>query len=163
MPDGTTNPGQPPATDPSQTPPNPTDQINLEIAVDRVTAALGGIFGPGWNTPTAGGGGTGGNFMFASIDELNGVIAQWETELESIMTDGTTIREAAANIREPAPDGMSVGHATASRRSLLRLLEHNTAMREYAAEYVSKLKDSRTSMVNNDVNGQTRMNRVDRG
>lgn len=151
MPEGSTQP-----------PPGPEDQIKQEVSTGRVMEWLGGLFGAEWEN-TAGGGGTGGTFMFASIADLDSVIAQWETELDAISKDGERIRRAAGFIQPPAQDGMSEGLAKATRDSLLALLKHNEAMRDYARDYVRRLRDSRQSMVNNDQSGQARMNNLNRG
>ncbi|HEU5472184.1 MAG TPA: hypothetical protein VFV67_16140 [Actinophytocola sp.] len=165
MPDGTTGTNQPPSSDPtaSDPPPAPGDQIQTEIALSRVIDTLGGLFGSNWTAPTAGGGGTGGQFMFASIEQLDSVIAQWRAEVQAISADGNEIQQAVADIGEPADDGMSTGHADAARKSLTTLLEHNFAMQDYATQYLDKLLASRQSMVNSDLTGRDRMTSEDRG
>jgi hypothetical protein len=155
VPDGTTG-------DPTQPPANPGDQIEAEIALGRVVEVLTGLFGGPGASPQAGGGGQDGKFMFASLADLDSVIAQWQNELQAIMDDGEQIRNTATFIREPADDGMSRGHAKAARESLTKLLEHNVAMRDYADEYIKKLQASRQSMANADLNGRGHMNSVDR-
>ena len=83
MPDGTN-------TDPLP----PDQQIQMQISLGKVKEWLGGLFGQDWDT-SAGGGGTGGQFVFASIAELDGVIAQWKDQREAIQADGAKIRQAA--------------------------------------------------------------------
>ena len=155
MPDASTS-------DPQGQPSIPADQqIDQQISLGNVVDRLGSMFGADWETP-AGGGGTGGQFMFASIPELDAVIAQWETEVEAIKADAITIDEAAGFVEAPAEDGMSVGQADATRQSLIKLKEHNVAMRGYAEEYVKKLKASRASMVNTDQGNETQLRNADR-
>ncbi len=157
MPDGETT-NQPASTEP----PPPDDQIQLEISTGRVMDWLGGLFGTdGWDT-TAGGGGTGGQFMFASIEELNGVIAQWQTELAAIQADGVKINQAAGYIEAPAGDGMSVAQAKATTESLDALQKHNQAMADYADGYIKKLIASRDSIVNTEQNNAAGLRSVDR-
>jgi hypothetical protein len=145
-----------------QQPSPPADkQIDQQISLGNVIDRLGSLFGADWQTP-AGGGGTGGQFMFASIAELDAVIAQWEKELEAIRADGITIDEAAGFVEPPAQDGMSVGQADATRQSLIKLREHNTAMRGYAEEYIKKLKASRASMTNTDQGNEAQLRNADR-
>ena len=154
MPDASTS-------DPQGQPSIPADQqIDQQISLGNVVDRLGSMFGADWETP-AGGGGTGGQFMFASIAELDAVIAQWETELEAIRADGITINDAAGFVQAPAEDDMSVGQADATRQSLIKLREHNVAMRGYAEEYVKKLKASRASMVNTDQGNEAQLRNAD--
>lgn len=156
MPDASTGgqPGQ-------QPPPGAGEQIDQQISLGKVMESLSSLFGAEWET-TAGGGGTGGQFMFASIADLDNVIAQWEAEYEAMRTDGDSIREAAALVAPPAEDGMSAGQADATRQSLIKLLEHNEAMRGYAEEYIKKLKSSRASMVNTEQGNVAQVRSVDR-
>jgi hypothetical protein len=157
VPDGETT-NQPESTEP---PPPPDTQIQQEISTGRVMEWLGGLFGSEWESP-AGGGGTGGQFMFASVDELNGVITQWQTELAAIEADGEKIRQAAGYIEAPAGDSMSVAQADATTQSLNALQQHNDAMRDYAREYIKKLIASRDSIVNAEQNNVAEMQSVDR-
>jgi hypothetical protein len=143
-----------------QPPPPPDKQIDQQISLGKVMDRLGSLFGADWQT-TAGGGGTGGQFMFASIGELDAVIAQWETQYDAITVDGDAIDQAAGFVEPPAEDGMSVGQADATRQSLVKLKEHNIAMRDYAKEYIKKLKASRASMVNTDQGNSAQLRHVD--
>lgn len=158
MPEGSTG-----NTESTQPPPPPGDQINQEINTGHVWEWLGGLFGGNETEWNAGGGGAGGKFMFASIEDLDAVIAHWKTELQAIRDDGERIRNSAQAVAEPAEDGMSRDQATATRQSLAALQKHNEAMRDYAMRYIQKLEDSRQSMVNNDQSGQARMNNLNRG
>lgn len=144
-----------------QPPPGAGEQIDQQISLGKVMETLGSLFGTEWET-TAGGGGTGGQFMFASIADLDAVIAQWETELVAITTDGDAIDQAAGFVEPPAQDGMTVGQADATRESLIKLKEHNIAMRDYAVGYIEKLKASRASMVNTEQGNQAQIQNVDR-
>lgn len=154
MPDaGTSDQGQ-------QPPPPPDQQIDQQISIGNVVDRLGDLFGADWEK-AAGGGGRGGQFMFASIAELDAVIAQWETEYNAIRADGDTIDQAAGLVEPPAQDGMSVGQADATRQSLIKLKEHNLAMLGYAEEYIKKLKASRASMVNTDQGNEAQLRNAD--
>ena len=160
MPDAgsTDQQGQPPP----EPPPPPGQQIDQEISVGKVFEGLGRLFGAGgWET-TAGGGGQGGQFMFASLADLDAVITQWETQLDAIIKDGAKISQAAGLVAPPAGDGMSQGQADATKQSLTKLKEHNDAMRDYATEYIKKLKASRASMANTEHGNVSQMRSVDR-
>jgi hypothetical protein len=151
VPDGDTNTG----TDPLP----PADQVNLEISTGRVMEWLGGLFGTDWQT-TAGGGGTGGQFMFANVAELDSVISQWKDQREAIYADGVKIRQAMDVIVAPAGDAMSGGMANSATTSLDVLFRHNQEMRKYADAYIQKLEASRMSMANTDLSGKTTIGNV---
>jgi hypothetical protein len=163
VPDGETT-TQPPAQQPESTepPPPPDTQIQQEISTGRVMEWLGGLFGNDEWESTAGGGGTGGQFMFASVAELNEVIAQWQAEHAAIQADGVKISQAAGYIQAPADDGMSVKHADVTMLSLDALQKHNQAMADYADGYIKKLIASRDSIVNAEQNNVDQMRSVDR-
>lgn len=159
MPDASTAPQTQP---PEQPPPPPGQQIDQEISLGKVWEAVTSLFGGEGVETTAGGGGKGGQFMFASLADLDSVITQWETELEAIVADGNTIQQAAGLVQPPAQDGMSVGQADATRQSLIKLKEHNQAMKEYAQEYIKKLKASRASMSNTEQGNVSQIRSADR-
>jgi hypothetical protein len=142
-----------------QPPPPPDQQIQMEISLGSVLDRLGGLFGADWE-PSAGGGGTGGQFMFASIEELDGVITQWKDQREAILRDGRKVRDAAAFITAPAGDSMSTTMADTTMQSLDALYEHNQAMFNYADAYIQKLEASRASMTNTDEGGKQTMDAV---
>lgn len=154
MPDGTSTDQQ------GGTEPLPPDQqIQVQISLGAVKGWLGALFGQDWET-SAGGGGTGGQFMFASLAELDAVIAQWKEQKESIFQDGQKIQQAAGAIVAPAEDGMSGGMKDTSLSSLKALYHHNQEMFKYAEAYVQKLEASRASMVNTDQSGKSTMDNV---
>jgi hypothetical protein len=132
-----------------------------QISLDRVAERMGSLFGEGWEE-SYGGGGTGGKYMFASIDELNAVITQWEGVQQALAKDADTIEAAARFVEEPAGDEMSVGQANATRDSLVELKKHNEDMKKYAEEYIQKLKDSRDSMANTDQAKASQLGNIDR-
>lgn len=159
MPDASTAPPtQPPEEQP---PPPPGEQIDQEISLGKVWETVTSIFGTEGVETTAGGGGQGGQFMFASLADLDSVITQWETELEAIQKDGVAVNQAALNVGPPAEDGMSRGQAKATRDSLLKLKLHNDAMRDYAVEYIKKLKASRATMANTEQGNVAQIRSVD--
>jgi len=129
-----------------QDPGTPADQVNAEIAYAEVTEWWKSLFGSGGDPHLAGGGGTGGQFMFANIEELDSVITKWEGERDGIAADKETIAGSYYLIAEPASDSMSAAQATASRNSLAIMWEHSDQMLKYAENYIAKLKASREGM-----------------
>jgi hypothetical protein len=159
--DGNTTTDQPDTGE--QPPPPPENQIQLEIATGRVLEWIDGLFGTDDPDRAVGGGGTGGQFMFASIEELDGVITQWRNQLEEIRQDGRRIRDAAAFIAPPAGDSMSTKMADTTMQSLEALYKHNLEMRNYAEAYIQKLEASRASLVNTEEGGTETINSVQQG
>jgi hypothetical protein len=132
----------------NEDPGTPEDQVNAEITRESsgVLAWWRSIFG-GDDTPyEAGGGGQGGQFMFASVDELNSVITRWEDERDGIRQDRDQIRDAYWAVKYPAADPMSRQLADSSKNSLANMWQHSNSMFEYAENYIEKLKASRDQM-----------------
>lgn len=146
-----------------QDPGTPSDQVDGEIARAEISDWLKGLFGFGDPQPhEAGGGGTGGQFMFASIEELNGVIKQWEKERDGIVADSQAICDAYYMVKSPAADNMSQGQTTASKNSLATMWQHSEAMLKYANDYIAKLYASKVDMEMNEEGGRDTMRSVAR-
>jgi hypothetical protein len=118
----------------------------MEITREGVLGWWRSLFGIGGDPYQAGGGGTGGQFMFASLDELDPIIKRWETERDGILADRNVISDAYYSLAKPAGDPMSSDLTSASRDSIANLWNHSQAMLEYAENYIQKLKASRTQM-----------------
>jgi hypothetical protein len=132
----------------NQDPGTPEDQVNAEITREGVLSWWRGLFG--METPDApyeaGGGGRGGQFMFASVEELDSVITRWEDERDGILDDRDKIADAYYAIKYPAADPMSRQLADSSKNSLANMWQHSNAMLDYAENYIAKLKASRNQM-----------------
>lgn len=125
-------------------PGTPEDQVNQEITSTEVNEWWRSLFGFGDPSPhQAGGGGQGGQFMFANLEDLDAIIGQWEDEREAILADRQAIADAYRTISEPAGDVMSMLQAGASRDSLANLWQHSDAMLKYADNFIAKLHASR--------------------
>jgi hypothetical protein len=98
----------------------------------------------------SGGGGTGGQYMFASLAELDGIITAWETLRDRIGAREEKFRRAISLISPPAEDIMSRLQAQTTLQSLKKAQEHNQAMYTYADGYVTKLKTSRSQYASNE-------------
>ncbi|WP_378057028.1 hypothetical protein [Actinophytocola glycyrrhizae] len=131
-----------------QEPGTPAEQVDQEIASTEVLNWWRSLFGFGGQPQPheSGGGGVGGQYMFASLEELDTVIAKWEDERDGILEDRQQIYDAYHVIRDPAADAMSRYQADASRDSIANMFQHNSAMLRYAENYIEKLKASREQM-----------------
>lgn len=132
-------------TEPEQDPGTAAEQVDQEIASTEVLNWWRSLFGLGGDPQPheSGGGGTGGQFMFASLEELDAIIVKWEEQRDGILADRDAIYDAYDGIAEPAGDSMSQFQANASRDSLSNMFHHNNAMLRYADNYIAKLYASR--------------------
>jgi hypothetical protein len=110
--------------------------------------------------PQTGGGGAGGTFMFASVDELDGVIQQWQSLIDEIVDDQGRMADADGDLAEPAADQISSGNTLMSHKVVADMRKHNETLIRYAVEYVQKLQDARTQMVTMEEGNQQRMNQA---
>jgi len=148
----------PPPDDQENEPPPADQQVDAEIMTAEAREWLGGIFGFG--TPSeheSGGGGAGGEFMFANIEDLDAVITKWHTQRGEVQEDQDRIVAAYREIAEPAGDEMSRGQANAARNSLVSMWEHNSQMLQYTDSYIEKLNLARGDMVTMDQDAETAM------
>lgn len=130
-------------------------QLNTEVGMGRVYNTVAETIGrlPWVNTPehiTAGGGGTGGKFRIASVVELDSLIAQWTVIRDKIDSSRRKLDNAINDIDPPADDEMSRKEAKATRESLVKAVEHNRAMRDYAQSYIDKLTNARHAYENTE-------------
>ena len=139
-------------------PPPPDQQVDNEITSAEVRDWLGGIFGnDAGNEHESGGGGAGGEFLFADLAELDAVIGQWNSQRDEIQADQERIIGAYHDIAEPAGDEMSVGQAEASRESLLNMWKHNFQMLQYTDNYIKNLQGARGYTQAQDEDAETVM------
>jgi hypothetical protein len=144
VPDGTN--AQDVGTENEQPPGTPEEQVQQEIGNNT---GLGGwwksLFGNG-EPYEAGGGGTGGQYMFANVEELDSLIKRWEDERDGIQKDKDAIADAYHLVKAPAGDIMSQLQTGASQDSLANMWHHSDAMLQYAENYIAKLKASRAQI-----------------
>ena len=153
VPDGTNT-----GTDDQQEPGTPAEQVNQEIAGAEVSSWWRALFG--LDPYQAGGGGTGGQFMFASLEDLDSMISKWEDERDGILADRDAIADAYWTIKDPAGDVMSRGQANASKDSLANMYYHSDAMLKYAENYIAKLNASRRQIATTEDGAHTRMRSI---
>lgn len=82
----------------------------------------------GYSITGSGGGGAGGQYVFADLDQINGIISDAERLLTDIRDDGASLLRAQQRVEPPAEDIMSVMEAEATVRSLDQAITHNQAM-----------------------------------
>ncbi|MGH3759971.1 hypothetical protein [Actinophytocola sp.] len=163
VPDGT-------STDQAETDPGtPEEQIrttaagvSLFDAVANTMAPVLGILGVAADAAghQSGGGGGKGSYMFASLDELDGVIQKWQDLVGELKNDQGRVEEAIGRTARPAEDHVSGTNYKQSSKVLAAMQRHNELMLRYAEHYVTKLQDCRAQMATTEHGNQTRMNRV---
>ncbi|MFL6141550.1 MAG: hypothetical protein ACJ72N_06740 [Labedaea sp.] len=99
----------------------------------------------GYVVTGSGGGGAGGQYVFASVEHLDRVIATWVAFRDAILADGHKLFQARQLIAPPAHDIMSRLEAKVTVDSLNKAWNHNRAMHSYADGYVTKLQAARTA------------------
>jgi hypothetical protein len=156
VPDGTTAEGQ---QSQEQNPGTPEEQINSEVAVSRVGGWLNSLFGGDWSQ-TSGGGGRGGQFMFASLAELDSVIATWRREIDAMVDDRRRIRATMGAANRPAADAMSTYHTGAVKQTLAAMDVHSEQLLQYAQGYLRKLEQTRQQMQANEDAAESSMRNV---
>lgn len=97
----------------------------------------------GYGVWGSGGGGSGGQYVFASLEELDALKTEWTEILEATTSDGQGLLQAQFIIMAPAEDDMSTLQAGAVGKSLGKALEHNQSMVEYARTFIAKLAAAR--------------------
>jgi hypothetical protein len=111
---------------------------------------------------TGSGGGGNGDFVFASLAELETIIAEWSTLRDEIGLDWDGFFQAQyqTNIA-PAGDVMSEQQANAVNGSLNKALSHCDVMLKYVDSYVVKLAAAQRQYLNDDDNAKRRLERAD--
>ena len=142
----------------TEDPGTPTEQVNNEINAAEVSSWWRSLFG--MDPYQAGGGGTGGQFMFASLDELDTVLQKWTDERDGILADRDAIADAYHAVKEPAGDMMSLSQANASRDSLANMWHHSDSMLKYAENYIAKLNASRKQIAVTEDGAHARMRSI---
>ncbi|RLK59788.1 PE domain-containing protein [Actinokineospora cianjurensis] len=92
---------------------------------------------PGTGAPSAG------YFRFESLIVLDSLIAQWKTITDRISACQRQLTTAYDIVQPPAQDPASDSEAEATRQTLVKAIEHNKTMREYARDYVHMLTAAR--------------------
>ncbi len=117
-----------------------------------------GVLGQaGYAITGSGGGGAGGRYVFASLAELDGMIADWEALRDRIFARDAKFRQAIGLIAPPAEDIMSRLHAHTAVQSLKKAQSHNLVMHTYADGYVAKLKATRAQYATTESDSAARL------
>ncbi|CAM4000978.1 hypothetical protein KIPE111705_35610 [Kibdelosporangium persicum] len=132
-------------------------QIRFEVAIDKTLRAAAGMFGIDYESQAAGGGGTGGKWVFTSVDQLDDLIKEWTDVGLAIQGRLKKIRDAQALIYPPADDILSRFQADGLADSLEAMAQHADSMYKYADTYVQKLADTRSAYVNTEGDNTARM------
>lgn len=105
-------------------------------------------------------GGGSGSYMFANLEELDGVIRQWQNLVDELEADTKRVDSAVQQIARPAGDHVSEGNYNQSTDVLRAMRKHNEMLGSYAQHYVVKLKECRAQMSTTEQGNQTKMRRV---
>lgn len=108
-----------------------------------------------------GGGGSGGHYLFASLDELDSVIAEWMKLRDDIGADRDKFWQAQQLIGPPAEDEPSRRQSDALIDSLTTALDHNESLRNYSDSYIMKLMAAREQYLTTDEESAERLRDVD--
>lgn len=111
----------------------------------------------------SGGGGADGSYVFASLEDLDGIIADWTALRDRIVARGEKLMQAAGLITPPAEDSVSRYHADATVRSLQKARDHNIAMTTYADGYIDKLSAARAQYSATDEQSAANIRRAGEG
>ncbi|GAB3460339.1 hypothetical protein [Actinophytocola sediminis] len=114
----------------------------------------------GYSITGSGGGGSGGRYVFASLEELDAIIGEWARIRDEIRLDGRRIMQAQNLIRPPADDIMSRLQQSATNSSLDKALTHNAAMVTYVNSYIEKLSTAKSLYASDDEQNAARMRDV---
>ncbi|WP_130342051.1 hypothetical protein [Herbihabitans rhizosphaerae] len=118
----------------------------MRMALDEVRFnASTHIFG-GEGRDHSGGGSGAGEFVFADLAELDGVITEWMTLRDEIRHDQYLFTQAVGFMVAPAQDDPSGEQAGAAKVSVEKARDHNKAMLDYADDYITRLTASRQAM-----------------
>lgn len=92
-----------------------------------------------------GGSGTGGQYVFADLTELDAIITTLQTEIEGVRDDARYFRDAIRQATAPAGDLMSQRQVNAYRAALEKGGEHNKAVLTYLENQLAKLQAAHQS------------------
>lgn len=109
----------------------------------------------------SGGGGAGGQYIFANLEEIDSVITDLEAELTDILDDDQYFRQAIALATPPAEDHMSTAQVDAYRASLQEGRKHNQAVAAYAENQLTKLRAARQTYAEKDAGSAERLRNID--
>ena len=84
-----------------------------------------------------------GSYVFADLDELDAIIAEWAALRDRVRKRGNRLLHAIGLITSPAEDTVSSQHTLRTKASLENALTHNDAMRLWAQAHIDKLRAAR--------------------
>lgn len=117
----------------------------------------------GYVVTGSGGGGSNGQYVFASLEELDDIKGQWAALHDAIKKDGRALKQAISSDLAPADDEMSRRQANALVESISKAIIHNEAMSKYAESYIRKLDAALKRYVADEEAAVARLGRVDEG
>lgn len=101
-----------------------------------------------------------GQYMFANLQELDGIIAHWHTEGDNIQADGKSIAYGEAGAGTRLLDAITREYLSTLDGAFGALIQHNGKMYEYNTGYATKLAECRQSMSGMDQSNVGRLRGV---
>ncbi|OZM73297.1 hypothetical protein CFN78_10595 [Amycolatopsis antarctica] len=93
--------------------------------------------------------GGGGGYEFKP-EEIDGVIARWESLRDEFLADQQAIDAMLGVMQPPAEDQASTGFTRSVSDGLSSLYDSNMSMLDYVNDYIAKLKDAKGATENAD-------------
>lgn len=124
----------------------PEERVDAAIASARFGEVGVGSLGVGERMGTGGGGGAGGQFVFADLADLNRAIGEWEAYRDRTKARVRKCQGAVELMTPMAGDMMSHFQAAGAETSLEKKRDHELALLGYADAFVQKLTASRSAM-----------------
>lgn len=115
----------------------------------------------GYAITGSGGGGSGGKYVFASLEELDSIITDWTKILDELLRDGDGMAQASYVRLRPADDEMSTRQSSAVGDSFGVAITHIKDMQVYTRSYLEKLKIAREQYLADDTEAAARFGRND--
>ena len=97
------------------------------------------------------GGDKSGQYMFANLEELDGIIAKWHAEGDNIQADGNSLPPGPAGAGLHLFDEVTSEYMATLGGAFEALVLHNGKMYEYNTGYAEKLAECRKAMARTEI------------
>lgn len=104
-----------------------------------------------------------GQYMFANLEELDGVIAKWHAEGYTIQADGQSLTMEQMGAGLGLLDVITHEYMSTLGGVFDALVQHNDKMYEYNAGYAKRLAECREAMAKTEISSTGEYIRANRG